>query len=566
MRSRQAPRPTPRPAGSVHGIEYVAGGATPAYTGPVWPRAAGKGGIESMNDAGARGAREMSRWRNPALLTWVLLCCFAAGAARAAETFDLQTVVDRAEALARESFQDPRGQIPDWLLEISYDQWRDIRFRPEHALWRDKRLPFEVQFFHPGFLYNRRVAIHVVDAAGVHPVGFAPSQFDYGENKFGSQVPQDLGYAGFRLHFPLNRPDYKDEVIVFLGASYFRAVAKGQGFGLSARAVAVDTAQSWGEEFPYFREFWIARPSPKDRQHTVYALLDGPRITGAYRFIVQPGERTVVEVESRLFFRERIEKLGVAPLTSMFFIGENLTTRPPDYRPEVHDSDGLLVLSPSGEWIWRPLRNPERLRVTSFEATNPAGFGLLQRDREFDHYQDLEARPDRRPSTWVTPRGDWGEGRVELVEIPTRTGTNDNIVAYWIPADAADPERPRSFAYTLEWYLDDPNRPPAGRVVATRRDRGTFEDAYRYVIDFEGSRLARLDQDTVLRAVVTLGSGDQEQGEILEQQAIKNPVTKGWRLIFQVRPSGGDPVDIRAFLQLGQEALTETWTDVLDPE
>ena len=519
-----------------------------------------------------------------------LAALFAGGAAllldgRPAVAFDMQDVVAKAQALAKASYQDTKGQVPDWLTKISYDQWRAIRFRPEYTLWRDEHLPFQVQLFHPGFYYNRTVAINVVDAKGaVRPVPFSPSQFDYGPSDFASKVPQNLGYAGFRIHAPIKNPEYYDEVIVFLGASYLRAVGKDEVFGLSARALAIDTAEPPGEEFPYFKEFWLVTPvtlaptpkagkkttakpkTPKEptdppvKEMTVYALLDSPSLAGAYRFTIEPGEQTVVGVESRVFLRQAPQKIGIAPLTSMFFHGEDTPRQFEDFRPEAHDSDGLLLNFESGEWLWRPLDNPRTLQVSGLHMVKPRGFGLIQRDRDFDHYQDLETHAEQRPSAWVTPRGDWGAGRVELVEIPTKSDTNDNIVAYWVPEKAAKAEDLVAFSYTVTWYGDDPARPPGGRVVATRRDRGTVEGAYRFVVDFAGKELDALPVTTVLRGVVSVAKEDT--ADLLDQQVVKNPATGGWRLTFQVRPKK-TPVDLRAFLDKDGNALTETWSYVL---
>jgi periplasmic glucans biosynthesis protein len=495
-------------------------------------------------------------------VTLSLLLAALRGAAPAS-AFDLDDVAGKARTMAGESFRDPRGEVPSWLLEIGYDQWRDIRFRTDRALWRDDRLPFEAQFFHPGLYYDRVVRVHEIDAKGVHDVPFSPDLFDYGRNEFASRVPQNLGFAGFRLHYPLNQRDYKDELIVFLGASYFRALGKGHVYGLSARGLGVDTALPTGEEFPFFREFWLERPRPTAKQLVVYALLDSPRVTGAYRFAIRPGVQTVLDVDARVFFRRPVAKVGLGPLTSMFFFGEG-DAHGPDYRPEVHDSDGLLIADRSGEWIWRPLHDPKRLRISSFSSPSPVGFGLLQRDRSFDHFQDLETHQEQRPSAWVAPKGEWGPGHVELVEIPTDSERHDNIVAYWVPTRPEGSVEPVQFGYELRFYSDDTTLPPGGRAVATRRDRGTHDDAWRYVVDFEGPGLSTISEEIVLQGVVSSRSSDGD-AEIIEQQVQKNPVTGGWRLVFQVRPRGGAPVDLRAFLRRGEQTLTETWVDTLEP-
>jgi periplasmic glucans biosynthesis protein len=481
-----------------------------------------------------------------------------------AEPFGFDQVVARAEKLATEPYKDGKGKVPDFLTSLSYDQWRDIRFRGDRALWAGTPSPFQVQFFHPGLFYDQPVVINTVSPEGVKPVPFSPSLFDYGRNDFASRVPPELGFAGFRIHFPINTPKYPDEVIVFLGASYFRAVGKDQVFGLSARGLAIDTAESWGEQFPWFREFWLVRPDAKATSMTIYGLLDSPGVTGAYRFVVTPGQPTRVDVESTLFLRTELRKVGIAPLTSMFFHGENTLRHFVDFRPEVHDSDGVLLNLANGEWLWRPVDNPERLRISGLRAEPVAGFGLLQRDREFTHYQDLETAAERRPSVFQVPWGNWGPGRVEVVEIPTNSDTNDNLVTYWVADRELKPGKPHRFAYTQWWYGDDARWPPAGRVMATRRDHGTTENAHRFVIDFAGGKLGKVPTQEVLHGMVAVQGGDQV-AEIRDQHVVSNPHIDGWRLSFQVVPKTRDTVELRAYLSLGEEVLTETWSYAIVP-
>jgi periplasmic glucans biosynthesis protein len=488
--------------------------------------------------------------------------------------FSLQNVIDQASSLAKDPYQERQGQVPDFLTNIEYDDWRDIRFKTDQALWLKNKLPFTVQFFHPGFLYNRTIAVYTVDSAGVRPVSFSPDLFDYGDTDLKDRIPSNLGFAGFRVHYPINTETYGDEVIVFLGASYFRAVAAKQTYGLSSRGLAIDTGLALGEEFPFFSHFWLVKPAPDDKKITFYALLDSPSVTGAYRFVVQPGKDTIVDVTSRLFLRKKPEKLGIAPLTSMFFYGENSPQRPmEDFRPEVHDSDGLLITSRSGEWIWRPLHNPRNLLITSFQLPDTAGFGLFQRDVEFDHYQDLEARYETRPSLWISPVGNWGEGRVELIQIPTDSEFNDNIIAFCVPERLPDKDKPLWFSYRMNWGRASSGRPPAGRVVATRIAGAKDSKAKKFLIDFAGDRIESFLADKPLTAVVTV----DQRVRLLEQQLYKNSVTGGWRLVFlvmveepgsieKVLPPAKRPVlELKAFLKLGDSAVTETWSYAFQP-
>ena len=507
---------------------------------------------------------DMRKRLGAALLALGVASSLLAAATRA-HAFGLDDVAAIAEKNASEPYRaDRQKSVPDWMRagKMTYDQWRDIRFRPDRALFRDEGLPFQVQLFHPGLYFEKSVKVNVVDASGAHPFPYSTDLFDYGKNKFASKIPSDIGYAGLRVHYQLKSKDYFDEVAVFLGASYFRAVGRDNVWGLSARGLAIDTVEPTGEEFPNFVEYWLEKPAPDATHFVLYALLDGPTATGAYRFDITPGEQTSMAIEAVLFARgTRPAKIGVAPLTSMFFFGENTTRKFDDFRPEVHDSDGLLLHFDGGEWLWRPLENPSRINVASFAMKNPRGYGLIQRDRNFDHHQDIETRAERRPSAWIEPRGDWGDGHVQLVEIPTKDEKLDNMVAYWVPATPPKPGAPLRVAYTLRWLLDDPSLPPGVRATATRRDRGTVDtshDGYRYVVDFEGDALRALDDASAPRAVVSAGNG----AKVWDEHVYRNPVTGGFRLVFQIKPKDEKPVELRAYLERDGNVLSETWSYV----
>jgi len=480
--------------------------------------------------------------------------------------FDYQSVVDIAQKKAKEPFKES-SKIPNFLQNINYDKWRDIRFRPQKALWKTEGLPFHVQFFHTGFLYDRKVLINTIDNNEVKRIEFSPDLFHYGNNSFQEKIPKDLGFAGFRLHHPINS-EYYDEVAVFLGASYFRAVGKGKHFGLSSRGLALNTAVNSGEEFPCFREFWLKRPEPGSNKMTILALLDSPSATGGYEFVITVEEITLIEVKATVFLRNNVQKVGIAPLTSMFFYGENTHSRGQhDFRPEVHDSDGLLIQSNTGEWIWRPLLNPDELLVTSFELNNPKGFGLLQRDKDFDHYQDLETHYENRPNLWIVPQGNWGKGRVELVQIPTGDEKFDNIVAYWIPDDLSRAQKGITCNYLMKWGASNITPEPIGRVVATRTSLKP-QNGVRYLIDFQSEKLDSFSQISELKADISIG-----RGKLKEHHLQKNTAAGGWRLSLLVQKENGimekmisnpRPLELRAFLRNNSHVLTETWSYV-DP-
>jgi glucans biosynthesis protein len=501
--------------------------------------------------------------RRVVLLGSLLLLALAATDAQA---FNLDDVAARAAKLGAAPYQKPSAILPKTIKALGYDEYRDIRFRPERALWRGTKLPFEVMFFHRGWFYEEPVKIHEVTAEGVREIAFDAGAFDHGRNKVDPSELRDLGFAGFRVHFPVNTPTYKDEVLVFLGATYLRGLGGGQRFGLSARGLAIDTAEATGEEFPRFVEFWIERPQSAAKELTVYALLDSPRVTGAYRFVLKPGVTTTIDVDSRLFLRKNVAKLGLAPLTSMFYFGANQRAGRDDYRPRVHDSDGLSIRSAANEWIWRPLVNPKRLLVSSFALTNPAGFGLMQRERAFGQYQDLEARYDLRPSAWIEPKGSWGAGRVELVQLPVPDETNDNVVAYWVPERQPEPGRPFAYAYRVLWQKDQEMRPPIGFIGDTRRGRGytrNDDGSIELHVDFEGPTLSRMPWPTI----VDTTSWVDANGEVLERRTQRNGITGGWRFVLRFRRlDRNKPVELRAYLHRGSEVLSETWSYILPPD
>ena len=498
----------------------------------------------------------------------LLLFCSATSSAKEKPNRLFKTIIDQAKRSAQEPFQDPlERELPPPIETLGYDQWRDIRYKPEAALWENGETPFQIQFFHMGSLFKWPVKINIVDGKGVHAVPFSPQLFNYGNSGLNTANLQGLSFAGFRVHYPINRPDYRDEALAFLGASYFRGLAKDLVYGISARGLAVNTGLPSGEEFPYFKEFWIRRPDKNKDTIVLYGLLDSPSVTGAYRFTLEPGPETNMSVHCVLFARHDIDKLCLAPLTSMYYFGENQwPTDRKDFRPEVHDSDGLLIQTESGEWIWHPLINPKRLLINTFNSDNPLGFALLQRDTNFDHYQDLETRPDLRPSVWVAPLGHWGEGHVELLQIPTSNEYNDNINAFWVPAEPLKAGEKAEYEYTLRWFKASPQWPLTGHVTDTRMVQEKDNDEFLFLLEFNGGELPSLPEDVGLTAQINVTGGYN----LLNYQLIKNKPTQGWRLVFRLCRGQRDPlrdiipsqrpvVDLRVFLMKGTAAVSETW-------
>lgn len=473
-------------------------------------------------------------------------------ATHADEAFSAQTVIGLAQDLAARPWQ-PAAEVPQAWQDLTYDQYRLFWFNTQKALWRDTGRPAEVDFFLPGLYFPRPVMVHQVVDGIARPVPFDLSLFDRTDQAPALPEDETLGYSGFRLRGELAEPGVFQEYAVFQGASYLRAIGQGQVYGLSARGLALNTADKAGEEFPDFRAFWIEAPAPGDRRVVVHALLDGPSVAGAYRFAIEPGPATVMEVEAVLFPRVALAHVGLGPLTSMFLFDGTNRSRFDDFRPQVHDSDGLLIHNGMGEVLWRPLANPRLLQVSSFVDDNPRGFGLMQRNRRLSDFADLEAQYHQRPGLWVQPGEGWGRGAVTLVEIPSDREIYDNIVAYWRPREALPAGVPHRMTYRLTWALTPPAPRDVARVLDTRMGASAFREGITVAIDYAEHPLLAGDPATVQVHVSSNG------GTLRGGQVQRNPETGGLRLGFGFDPGGAKSLELRAQLLRDGAPASEVW-------
>jgi glucans biosynthesis protein len=476
------------------------------------------------------------------------------------QPFDYAWLKGHARSLAGKPYQSSSRAIPEAVKKLNWDQYQAIRYRADHALWGAEKLWFRIRFFHLGLFFLNTVHMHEVVDGQAQELAYDSEMFDYGKSGLaGSTLPDDLGFAGFQIYF---HTDFTRDVSAFLGASYFRAVGGEMQYGLSARGLAIDTGLPRDEEFPIFTAYWFERPARDSGQLTVHALLDSPSATGAYRFHVFPGGTLAMDVDAAIYPRKSIERLGIAPLTSMFQHGENDRRMANDWRPEIHDSDGLAMWTGSGEWIWRPLVNPPVSRFNSYADDNPRGFGLLQRDRDFNNYQDDGAFYDLRPSLWVEPKAGWGKGAVQLLELPTVDETFDNIVAFWNPERKPQPGEELLYGYRLYWGARIPFSTPLAQVVATRtgiggiigRKRSYF--SWRFAVDFAGANFAMLGRHQTVEPVVSASRGEIEITSARPLHSIR-----GYRAMFDLKPNDEsmEPINLRLYLRAAGQPLTETW-------
>jgi periplasmic glucans biosynthesis protein len=473
-----------------------------------------------------------------------------------AEAFSFTDILAEARARAATPYREVENPLRDALARLDYDRHQQIRFESEYTLWGDDPSSVGIELFHPGRHFEDPVRIFLVENGRAREVLFDPEFFSYGADAaFVRDLEPVPGFAGFRVLSPDGL-----EWLAFLGASYFRSPGELGQYGISARGVALATGQPEPEEFPRFKSFWLERPPGGGDGIVIHALLDGPSITGAFRFTAAKAGAVVMDVDAHLFARREIAQLGIAPLTSMYWYSKRTTQGAEDWRPQVHDSEGLAILDGDGRQLWRPLGNPPTLSTSRFAGQNPRGFGLLQRDRDFRNYEDALARYERRPSLWVEPLGAWGRGAVELVEIPTGNEFLDNIVAYWRPESAMAAGRSLALGYRLHWLAEPAEVPVIGRVVATRMMRSLAHGhpprpgEARFVIDFDGPPLTELRADAPVRVVATTSRGK------LDAEVVRIPQTGHWRAFLEIQFDGAAPVELQLHLRSGARALTESWT------
>ncbi len=478
-----------------------------------------------------------------------------------AEPFSFERLIVQAKDLAQNAYQ-RRPAATQWLSDLSVEQYRGVRYRADRAIPLGGSA-FSLQLYHLGSYHRYPVRVFLVEEGTAREVLYNASLFDFGSIDVPKDLPPDTGFAGFRVHYTFEDSGTPLELLTFLGASYFRAVARNTRFGISARGLALETGLGKAEEFPVFTDFWIFQPKDPRDPLQICALLDSPSVAGAYRFDVSPRDGTLVAVDASLFFRANVSQVGIAPLTSMYYFGANDRQGVDDFRGEVHDSDGLSIWRATGESLWRPLVNPATLRVSVFADDNPRGFGLLQRTRDYQAYGDLAARYEKHPNLWVEPKGAWGQGSVRLIEIPIQDETHDNIVAFWTPKEPVNAGHELRVAYSLLWSLQPPLETGLIPVLATRIGLGGEPggdrpaELRRVVIEF-GPPGPNTQPEMMPEAVV-----ECHNGECTPTVLRTNEVTGGFQVTFDARLAG-DAVELRCFLAYDGKPVSETWLYRLD--
>jgi glucans biosynthesis protein len=478
--------------------------------------------------------------------------------------FSFDALKTMARRMAAAPYVEPPRPAPEIVPRIDYETWGKIIFNTDYALFSDGRFP--VTFFHMGKYFQKSVGMHVVENGTAREIIYDQSYFDMPADSIARGLPKGAGFAGFRVQEPRDGmlDWHKNDWVAFLGGCYFRAIGELYQYGASARGVAVDTVIAGKEEeFPDFTHVYIEKPNDHGDAVTVYCLLDGPSVAGAYKFIMVRDKAVTMDIDAALFVRKPIRRFGLAPLTSMYWFSETVKPTAVDWRPEIHDSDGLAMLTGRGEALWRPLNNPPHIVASAFSDENPKGFGLMQRDRVFDHYLD-GVYYDKRPSMWVEPKGNWGKGSVQLIEIPTNDEIRDNIIAAWVPETPAVAGSEFNIAYKLHWRAGQPYSSNLARCVATRLGDGGQpgqprpKGVRKFLVEFLGGPLVDLPFGVKPEMVMEASRGHFTDYKIME--AVSDGVAGHWRAQFDLAGvEGTDPVEMRLHLTVANKLVTETW-------
>ena len=461
-------------------------------------------------------------------------------------------VVEAARNLARQPYKAVASDLAAPLADLTYEQYVGIRLKPEAMIWGKDNLGFAIEPLSRGFIFSAPVLINVVENNVVRALQLTAGAFDFG--KIASPQPSTpVGLSGIRI-LQTNGGAATIEVAIIQGASFMRALAKGQNLGIVSRALSIRTADPKGEEFPFIREMWIERPSLATNALVVHALIDSESMTGGYRFTLRPGDVTIIDTECTLFARSAAENFGLGGMTAMFAFNALDRHNVDDVRDAVCEVSGLQMLNGKGEWIWRPVANRNTLEVSAFLDIKPGGFGLLQRERRFSQFQDDVQHWELRPSLWIEPISEWGEGSVQLVEIPTDSEVNDNIICFWRPKASLPAGGDASFAYRQFWCWSPPTRPTLAIVSDTRSGRGSSGRRRRFVVEFTADQFADGKAVGDIKPACSTSAGT-----IQNLQTFSSEARKSYRVAFELDPGNDSLAEMRLVLESSGKPISETW-------
>ena len=464
--------------------------------------------------------------------------------------FKSGTPADIARDLAKQPFKPIASDLPDPFKTLSYEDYAAIKLKPDARIWNDGGVGFVVEPLHRGFQYGNPIQLNIVADGKAYRLVYETRLYEFGKLNPSPKIG-DIGFSGFRVVRGRGGQGAA-EVATFQGTNFYRALADGQVAGMMARALAIKVADAKGEEMPFFRQIWIEKPSAIADLLVVHAVIDSDSLTGAFRFTIRPGEATIVDVECTLFARKAVDNFGLATMSATHLLGYMDHKRFDDYRPNVNEVGGVQMLTGANEWVWRPVSNREELQISTFIDSKPRGFGCMIRDRNFENFLDEEQHWERRPSIWVEPFGDWSDGGVQLIEIPSQSDANDNILCFWRPNAPLLSGSETSFSYRQFWCWDPPEKPDLAR--AARSHAGAVGKRTRFFVEFEGDILADDKRVSGMSPTLTASAGS-----LTMLKTFPDHERKALRVLFELDPQGAGSSELRLVLEAQGNRISETW-------
>ncbi|KNY20406.1 glucan biosynthesis protein D [Methylobacterium sp. ARG-1] len=467
--------------------------------------------------------------------------------------FEANTLADIARARAAAPYAAPRtDDVPAVLKGLSRDAYEAIHPVPGRAVWAGRDFGYEIEPLLRGSIFDTPVSLFTVENGRVQPLAYDKDSL-IAANIALPELTADTAFSGFRLRARFSDGGDVSNFALFQGASFFRLVAEGQDFGINARALALRPADSRGEEFPLFRALFIEAPAP-GQPIVVHALVESESATAAFKLTLTPGrEASVAGIDGTVFARAELDHIGLGGMQGSYLFGPLDRQKVDDLRAAAFSVEGLSIRNGYGEPIWRPVHNPEALQVSAFLDRGPKGFGLMQRARAYDDFEDDRRHWEQRPSLWIEPQDDWSEGAVTLLEIPSDSELNENVFAYWRPKAKLTKGGEMRFLCRQHWSKGwpDPLPPELARVKDSRCGRGSTGTRRLFAVDFQGDGLARPEEIEVALSA--------SAGTITRQDRFHYPERRTLRVLFELDPGSERASELRLGLRRGQDRASETW-------
>ena len=113
-----------------------------------------------------------------------------------ARSFDSGDLTELARKLAAKPFTPPEP-VGEPFASMGYDEYRDIRYRPELAYWLGEDRGFTLEFMHAGFIYKTPVEIHIIEDGEPREIQYGSHLFNFGPKLHVSPIHDRPLFSGF---------------------------------------------------------------------------------------------------------------------------------------------------------------------------------------------------------------------------------------------------------------------------------------------------------------------------------------------------------------------------------